>query len=479
MVREPIFQALPQSLLLDIANYLSFDSIIAQEPITLLRSLPQSQQVDWLHAHRNDLEDEFCSVGSWTFGSTKSYGEIVRGLAGKVGVTYSDTSDTAAIEVAIITKLWNNAVKKMAPEQLQELKAQAEAFAKQHRKSVGKEFAGFASLAAAQMSGFGVYLLGSTLLGAINSALGLGLGFGAFTGLSSLISTVIGPFGWAALGVMTIVKLGAPNYKKVLPTVILIGAYRPLIEAESTSVEDSGVKPRAGAPHASAPPRPETVVTSAEIKRFEQDVTDFSRASKARRRVPPLEGRRITKRERAVFALQNPELCRIATELDVDYLDLSPDGQETVRQLLSERKEFEAKQADEARREARRQRKQAEQQSGRKSDQKNEQLIETKRKEYKHLLRNLEFTDIALERLCVLSKDESVPVWSELGLLNDGMLDDKHHVPGTRPKIFQRDAGRGGRIYFRRKEGPKAAHIELIGTKKSEDADYRRLQNRK
>ncbi|HSM87230.1 MAG TPA: hypothetical protein VLT16_13815, partial [Candidatus Limnocylindrales bacterium] len=74
--------------------------------------------------------------------------------------------------------------------------------------------------------GFGVYMLGSTLLGAINGALGLGLGFGAFTGLSSLISGIIGPPGWAALGLFTVFRLGSPNYKKLLPIVILIAIYR-------------------------------------------------------------------------------------------------------------------------------------------------------------------------------------------------------------------------------------------------------------
>ncbi len=397
MKRDSIFHALPQPILLDIANYLSYDPIVANEPIAFLRSLPKPLQIDWLHTHRNDLEDKFASTGSWTFGSNKSYGEIVRGLAHKSDVVYSDASDTATIEVAIITKLWDSVVKKMTPEQLGELKARAEAFAEQHGRSVGREFAGFASLAAAQMSGFGVYLLGSTLLGAINSALGLGLGFGAFTGLSSLISTVIGPLGWAALGVMTIVKLGSPNYKKVLPVVILIGASRPLIELENFPAVSSGTNSQGTS--RTAPVAPETAtasVTSAEIRRFEQDVADFSRTSKARRRVPQLEARRITKKDRTLFALQNYELCQIATDLGVDYLDLSPDDQAAVHDMLRERKEFKAKQAEEAKRDARRQRKQNEKGSGGKREQENGGRIQAKKREYKHLLRTLDFTDSAL-----------------------------------------------------------------------------------
>jgi uncharacterized protein YaaW (UPF0174 family) len=79
-------------------------------------------------------------------------------------------------------------------------------------------------------------MLASTLLGAINGALGLGLGFVAFAGLSSFISTVIGPPGWAALGVLAVFKLGRPNYKKLLPVVILIALYRhDITMAQATS----------------------------------------------------------------------------------------------------------------------------------------------------------------------------------------------------------------------------------------------------
>jgi uncharacterized protein YaaW (UPF0174 family) len=86
--------------------------------------------------------------------------------------------------------------------------------ASKHGKQFNKELSGLTALGAAQLSGFGVYVLGSTLLGAINGALGLGLGFGVFMGLSSLISVIIGPVGWAAFSLLAVAKLGGPNYKK-------------------------------------------------------------------------------------------------------------------------------------------------------------------------------------------------------------------------------------------------------------------------
>ena len=48
----------------------------------------------------------------------------------------------------------------------------------------------FGALTAAQLSGFGVYLLASTALGAITSTLGLTLPFVAYTTMSSAISVI-------------------------------------------------------------------------------------------------------------------------------------------------------------------------------------------------------------------------------------------------------------------------------------------------
>ena len=175
--------------------------------------------------------------------------EIVIDIAEKLNASYRTNDSTAAIEQSIIRKVWNDTVARMTPEQRQELLAQTEALAAKYGVGLGKELAGFATLTVAQMSGFGVYLLGSTLLGAINGALGLGLGFGAFTGLSSLISTVIGPVGWAALGLFTVLKLGRPNYKKLLPAIILIATARaaqaPALLPAPIPQKDSGTEQKA------------------------------------------------------------------------------------------------------------------------------------------------------------------------------------------------------------------------------------------
>ncbi|HYH00648.1 MAG TPA: hypothetical protein VD837_16065 [Terriglobales bacterium] len=658
MNRDPIFQVLPSEALVDIANCLSFDPTInSTTPYIRLRELSDAQKLEWLSDNRNKLEDEFCTVGSWTFGSTKSYNQIVRDLADKIQVRYEAGADTEAVERAIVAKLWNDAVTKLTPAQFAALKLHAEALAEKYGTTLGKEMTGFAALGAAQMSGFGVYLLGSTLLGAINGALGLGLGFGAFTGLSSLISTVIGPIGWATLGLFTIVKLGAPNYKKILPAVILIATQRQMIPAdvlrfarvklvlpnlsdeaiqeiiasvwpdEQQSEESTGsdvaqetaavtsevpqqdpgrvatvtsqssklpvqnssaapgdqptrlateVKPTAkpstfsasptvvpratianvarmpemkssgvaavrsssatkpssdtppmpvaeagpparenngvslavsqasginsGSPSTSWRPLPQQLEatrdtpmamamlkalfdnettrktpSAAEVQKLRRDVDEISRAAARKATLAP-KPRTITKQERTLFALRNRELCAIALELSgTEFLDLSPADQEAVREILRERQEMAAELEGQEKKDKR---KEIKGQNDPKNEEpgKSQSKVQWKRKELRHTLRNLEFTDRALQSLCDMPHDRYISFLSVLGQMNEGFLGSKHDVPQTSPKVFQRDAGRDGKIYYRRLKGSTCAIVELIGNKNTQDSDYAKLR---
>ena len=56
------------------------------------------------------------------------------------------------------------------------------------------------AIAAAQVSGFGVYVLASSTVGAITGMLGITLPFAFYTGMSTAISVAIGPIGFLVLG---------------------------------------------------------------------------------------------------------------------------------------------------------------------------------------------------------------------------------------------------------------------------------------
>jgi len=98
-------------------------------------------------------------------------------------------------------------------------------------------------LVVANVGGFTTYVLASSLLSGVSSTLGLGLGFGAFTGMSSALSVIIGPAGWAALGVWSVHRMAASDKKATLLSVLVIGAIRARLiyeqqEANHRTIEE-------------------------------------------------------------------------------------------------------------------------------------------------------------------------------------------------------------------------------------------------
>ncbi len=81
-------------------------------------------------------------------------------------------------------------------------------------------------LTAAQLSGFGVYLLASTTLGAITGAIGITLPFAVYTAMSSAIAVIIGPVGWIGAGLFAVWQLTGANYKKLIPAILFVCALR-------------------------------------------------------------------------------------------------------------------------------------------------------------------------------------------------------------------------------------------------------------
>ena len=81
----------------------------------------------------------------------------------------------------------------------------------------------------ANLGGFATY----TFLTSMMSVVSMGtLGFGAYTAATSLLSIMIGPVGWAGLGIFAVFSLGKPNMSKLMPIVATVGAIRQRIKYE-------------------------------------------------------------------------------------------------------------------------------------------------------------------------------------------------------------------------------------------------------
>jgi len=70
-------------------------------------------------------------------------------------------------------------------------------------------------MAAAKASGFGVYLMASTVLGGLTSALGITLPFAAYRGMSQMIALAIDPVGWLILFGGLAFTLNQPNWQRL------------------------------------------------------------------------------------------------------------------------------------------------------------------------------------------------------------------------------------------------------------------------
>ncbi len=83
----------------------------------------------------------------------------------------------------------------------------------------------------AQLSGFQIYVLATTVVGALTSALGITLPFIIYTTLTRALGFVIGPIGWIFLGATVLFQLNRPNWSRIVPGIIYVSYIRHKLDA--------------------------------------------------------------------------------------------------------------------------------------------------------------------------------------------------------------------------------------------------------
>lgn len=180
------------------------------------------EQLSW---NSQDLSE---SLYCFFLNHQPSYKEIVQQVAGELKVQYRQYESTEEIEIKIAQKVMETVWERMTPVQRQEMEAQLRAAAAQFNRGgeLLSSVSVFGSLMAARLSGFGIYLLASTTLGAITGVLGITLPFVVYTTMSSAIAVILGPVGWVGAGLFAVWQLTGPNYQKLIPAVLYICALR-------------------------------------------------------------------------------------------------------------------------------------------------------------------------------------------------------------------------------------------------------------
>ena len=170
---EDVIPYVRPAVLREIAQVLQWQPSVWETPLSTLSA---GEQEWYLANNRSELMREISRVGGHSIANTfrghgVPYIEIVCDLADRFKVEHSPWDSVGTIETNLILRLWNTTIKQLTPEQLQELKKRATDEAGRLGKSALPEAAWIGALSAAQLSGFGVYLISTTILGAISGAL--------------------------------------------------------------------------------------------------------------------------------------------------------------------------------------------------------------------------------------------------------------------------------------------------------------------
>jgi uncharacterized protein YaaW (UPF0174 family) len=163
---------------------------------------------------------------------TTSWKQILTDVADQIGIswpnilngrTWYDLS-TQEIEDAVVVKQFHNMLEQLTPEQQQQILMDL------RRESDDPHFEGFllggGAMFTAKMSGFGVYLLASTVLGSLTGALGITLPFAVYMGVSQTIAFILGPVGWVALAGGVLFSLNQQNWNRLSLSVLYISTLR-------------------------------------------------------------------------------------------------------------------------------------------------------------------------------------------------------------------------------------------------------------
>ncbi len=138
-----------------------------------------------------------------------SYGDFLDKIADKRKISLTEFKTISEKEIFLFKKIYEQTFNSLPVEEQEKLKAQLITEAEKNGldKSQIASISALASIGAAQLSGFGIYLLASSTVGAITGLVGVTLPFAFYTTMSSVISFAIGPLG--------IILASIPLYKSL------------------------------------------------------------------------------------------------------------------------------------------------------------------------------------------------------------------------------------------------------------------------
>ena len=146
-----------------------------------------------------ELNKLISSFGGF-FSEQKSYKQILEKICEKKGIKNMRSNSVYEIEQLILENKFNAIYNSLNEEDKKKFDQEIQKIALQRGLSTdqAKSISAIGTLAGANLAGFGLYIMASTVVGGITSAIGLTLPFAVYTGMSSVLSVITGPVGWIA-----------------------------------------------------------------------------------------------------------------------------------------------------------------------------------------------------------------------------------------------------------------------------------------
>lgn len=146
-----------------------------------------------------ELNKILSSFGGW-FSEEKSYKQILEQVCLKRNLKIDNNSSVHKLEEIILQNKFKTIIENLGDEDKKKFQKELEKFATKNGVDASqiKSLTALGTLAGANFAGFGLYIMASTVVGGITSAIGLTLPFAVYTGMSSVLSIVTGPVGWIA-----------------------------------------------------------------------------------------------------------------------------------------------------------------------------------------------------------------------------------------------------------------------------------------
>ncbi len=141
-----------------------------------------------------------------------------------------DHISTAEIEDAVVLKTFQRLYERLSEADRRKL-AEELGKAANDPSLVGQILTGGA-MALVSLTGFQIYLIATTAVGALTGALGITLPFVIYTGITRAIGIALGPIGWVFLGVTVLFQLNRTNWSRLVPGVVYVSYIRHKLDSE-------------------------------------------------------------------------------------------------------------------------------------------------------------------------------------------------------------------------------------------------------